>query len=174
VQVVTWWAHAVAAGHLHDAAAATDALRHYDELMETIRQGPKSYMADGLKHEHDVVQAWTLYAQGKNDAALKLLRSVADEQDKVGKGETEMPAREMVADMLLEMNRPEEALGEYEISLKTDPNRFNGLYGAARAAELAQQKQKAAGYYAQLLKNCEGSSSDRPELERARTLVAQR
>jgi hypothetical protein len=174
VQVAAWWAHAVAAGHLHDAAAATAALQHYDELLETIRKGPKSYMADGLKHERDLVQSWTFYAQGKNANALELLRSVADEQDNVGKGETELPAREMLADMLLEMDRPAEALAEYEISLKTDPNRFNGLYGAAHAAELAQQKQKAADYYAQLLKNCAGSNSDRPELEHARTLVAQK
>lgn len=174
VQVVTWWAHAVAAGHLHDASAAADSLRHYDELLDRVRKGPKSYMAEGLKHEHDLVQAWTLFAKGKNEEALKLLRSVADEQDKIGKGETEIPAREMVADMLLEMNRPAEALAEYETSLKTDPNRFNGLYGAARAAELAQQKQKAATYYAQLLKNCDGSNSDRPELQKARALIAQR
>jgi len=63
-------------------------------------------------------------------------------------------------------------LKEYEISLKTDPNRFNGLYGAAQAAEALQQKAKADGFYAQLLKNCQGVDSDRPELARARTLVA--
>jgi len=105
---------------------------------------------------------------------LKLLRAVADRQDAVGKGEVELPAREMVADMLLEMNRPEEALGEYEKALQTDPNRFNGLYGAARAAEIANKPEKASTYYAQLLKNCEGGKSDRPELERARKLVAAR
>ncbi|HYL93577.1 MAG TPA: hypothetical protein VEW69_10540, partial [Alphaproteobacteria bacterium] len=110
--------------------------------------------------------------QAKSDEALRLLRAVADKQDKVGKGETETPAREMLADMLLELKRPQEALAEYEIALKTDPNRFNGLYGAAQAAELAQQKQKATGYYAQLIKNCEGSHSDRTELVRAKTLVA--
>lgn len=174
VQVVTWWAHAIAAGHLHDAAAATDALQHYDSLVEQVRKGPKSYYVDGLKRERDLVDAWVLFAQGKSEEALKLMRSVADEQDRVGKGETALPAREMVGDMLLELNRPAEALSEYETSLKTDPNRFNGLYGAARAAELAQQKQKAATYYAQLLKNCAGSSSDRPELETARALIAQR
>ncbi len=80
----------------------------------------------------------------------------------------------MLADMLLEMNRPEQALREFEVSLKTDPNRFNGLYGAARAAELAQQKEKAAGFYEQLIKNCADSNSDRPELTKAKSLVAAR
>jgi tetratricopeptide (TPR) repeat protein len=174
VQTIVYWAHAIAAGHLHDAAAGRDALAHFDELIEATRKGPKPYVADSLKDQRKVVEAWALYAQGKNDDAQSLLHSVADQQDQEGKGETELPAREMLADMLLDMNRPAEALAQYEVSLKTDPNRFNGLYGAAHAAEMLQQKEKAAGYYAQLLKNCEGINSDRPELATARTLVAAR
>jgi len=89
-----------------------------------------------------------------------------------GKGEVELPAREMLADMLLEMGRPEEALAEYEKSMKIDPNRFNGLAGAGRAGELAHQPEKAKAYYAQLLKNCDnGAHSDRPELVHARSLT---
>jgi tetratricopeptide (TPR) repeat protein len=171
-QVVTYWAHAVAAGHLHDAAAAQDALKHYDELLESIRKTGKPYHADMLKNEHEETQAWAAYAEGKSEDAVRMIREVADTQDKVGKGETESPAREMLADMLLEMNRPKEALAEYEVALKTDPNRFNELNGAARAAEKLDQKEKASGYYAQLLKNCEGIDSDRPELAKAKTLVA--
>lgn len=173
IQGVAYWARAVAAGHLRDSAVARDALKHYEERLEALKKGPKAYAAAGLKDEHDEVKAWAAFAEGKTDEALGLLRAAADDQDKVGKGESELPAREMLADMLLEMNRPQDALKEYEVSLKTDPNRFNGLYGVAQAAEMTQQKDKAAGYYAQLLKNCRGSNSDRPELARARTLVAQ-
>ena len=73
--------------------------------------------------------------------------------------------------MLLEMGRSEEALAEYEKSMKTDPNRFNGLAGAARAAELSHQPEKAKTYYTQLLKNCDnGAGSDRVELVRARSV----
>jgi tetratricopeptide (TPR) repeat protein len=171
-QVVTYWAHAVAAGHLHDAAAGQDALKHYDELLETIRKTGKSYHADLLKNEHKETQAWAAYAEGKSEDAIRMLKEVADTQDKVGKGETESPAREMLADMLLEMNRPKEALAEYEVALKTDPNRFNELSGAAQAAEKLDQKEKAGQYYAQLVKNCQGIDSDRPELAKAKTLVA--
>jgi tetratricopeptide (TPR) repeat protein len=74
--------------------------------------------------------------------------------------------------MLLEAGKPQEALAQYEIALKTDPNRFNGLYGAAQAATELQQKDKAAAYVAQLLKNCDGIHSDRPELAQAKTLLA--
>jgi len=174
IQAVAYWARAVAAGHLHDAPAAQDALNRYEERLEAFKKTPKGYLAAGLKDEHDEVKAWTAFAAGKQENALKWMRAAADDQDQVGKGESELPAREMLADMLLELNRPQEALAEYEISLKTDPNRFNGLYGAARAAEMSQQRQKAAVFYAQLVKNCAGSNSDRPELERARTQMAAR
>jgi tetratricopeptide (TPR) repeat protein len=172
IQLRTYWAHALAAGHLHDATAAQDALKTYDALLDQVKKGTKSYLADGLKDEHAIVQAWVAYAQGKTEDALRMLRAVADREDKVGKAEVEIPAREMLADMLLDMERPKDALAEYEISLKTDPNRFNGLYGAAQAAERLQQKEKAASYYAQLLKNCEGVNSDRPELAQAKVLLA--
>jgi predicted Zn-dependent protease len=172
VQLVAYWSRAIAAGHLRDAAAAQDALKQGDELIEATRKGDKPYLAESLKDTHDVMQAWADYAAGKTAEALALLRSVADTEDKVGKGETDLPVREMLADMLLEMHKPQEALAEYETSLRTDPNRFNGLYGAAQAADMTQQKEKAAGYYAQLLKNCDGVRSDRPELSQAKTLLA--
>jgi len=172
VQALTFWAHAVAAGHLRDVAAAQSATDQFNALVEATKKSDKAHEAKYMTNNQDEARAWLAFAQGKNDEALRLLRAVADKQDKVGKGETETPAREMLADMLLEMNRPQDALAEYEVALKTDPNRFNGLYGAAQAAEKAQQKQKATDYYAQLVKNCTGSNSDRPELARAKTLVA--
>jgi len=164
-QAITYWAQAIAAGHLHDVAAARKAVDQYDAMVEATKKSDKPYYVDGMKTDTDEAHAWLAYAEGKNEDALKLLREVADKQDKLGKREVALPAREMVGDMLLEMGRPQEALVEYEKSLHTDPNRFNGLYGAARAAELTQQPQKAAAYYAQLLKNCDnGLHSDRPEL----------
>jgi hypothetical protein len=171
-QAPVYWGRAVAAGHRRDRAAAEDALKHYDELAEATRQGRKAYLADSMKRPRQEMQAWADFAAGREADALKLLKEVAREQDKVGKAETDLPAHEMLADMLLEAGKAGEALAEYEISLKTDPNRFNGLAGAAAAAEKLAQKEKAAGYYAQLLKNCSGSHSERPELRQAKLLVA--
>jgi tetratricopeptide (TPR) repeat protein len=170
-RAITYWAHAVAAGHLRDAAAANQAVEQYDAMVEETRKGEHSYFADGMKTGSDEARAWQAFAEGKNNDAIALIRPVADKQDVLGKGEVELPAREMLADMLLEMNRPQEALVEYEKGLKTDPNRFNGLYGAARAAELAKQPEKARTYYTQLIKNC-GTSTERPELSKARTELA--
>ena len=167
-----YWGRAIAAGHLHDAVAGEAALAAYDQILDATSKGSKPYIADYLKEQRKVVQAWSLYASGKTEEAAKLLAEHADRQDKIGKSETAIPSRELLADMLLDAGKPAEALAQYEIALKTDPNRFNGLYGAAQAATQAQQKEKAAAYIAQLLKNCDGIHSDRPELAQAKTLLA--
>ena len=77
----------------------------------------------------------------------------------------------MLADRLLEMDRPADALAEYEKSLRVDPNRFNGLYGAARAAELLGDAEKERSYYRQLVNNCDGAVEPRPELLHARQIL---
>jgi tetratricopeptide (TPR) repeat protein len=170
-QAIIYWARAVAAGHLRDVAAARDAVLQYDVMLDTVRKSSRPYKADYMSTNRSEAHAWLVFAEGKNDEALSLLRSVADKQDAEGKGEVELPAREMLGDMLLEMSRSREALAEYEKSLKTDPNRFNGLYGATRSAELLREPRTAAAYYAQLLKNCE-IRSQRPELSHAKELLA--
>jgi len=169
-QAVTYWASAIGAGRLRDVIAARAAVAQYEEMIQATRKEKEAYIAKYMDTGRDEARAWLAFAEGKNDEALRLLRPEADRQDPEGKGEVELPAREMLADMLLDMGHPERALAEYETSLKTDPNRFNGLYGAARAAEDAHHSENAKLYYAQLLKNCE--NRERPELARAKALVA--
>jgi tetratricopeptide (TPR) repeat protein len=127
-----------------------------------------------MESRRDEALAWQRYAEGNYTEAARLLRGVADKQDKIGKGETDLPAREMLAEVLLDAGKSSEALAEYETSLKTDPNRLNGLYGAARAAEAAGKAEKAKEYYAQIKKNCDGSESDRPEVMRAEKMLAKK
>jgi tetratricopeptide (TPR) repeat protein len=171
-QAVTYWANAVAAGHSHNVAAAREAVRQFDAMVEATKRGPQAFRAQHLEIKHDEAAAWLAFTEDRNDEALKLLRAVADRQDVEGKGEVDLPAREMLADMLMEIGRPPEALAEYERSMKIDPNRFNGLYGAARAAELAHQPEKAKTFYTQLLKQCDnGAHSFRPELAHARSIT---
>jgi hypothetical protein len=116
-------------------------------------------------------EAWVAFAEGKTDDAVKTLRTAADYEDSHRLDSFLVPAREMLAEMLLEAKRPAEALTEYKTALKNSSNRFNLLIGAARAANGAREFDEAHAYYAKLLEMC-GSSGDRPELAEARTLAA--
>jgi tetratricopeptide (TPR) repeat protein len=167
-QAITYWAQAVAAGHLSDVATAQHAVNRYDVLLQATADGPQSHRAKSMATMRDEARAWLDLIQGKGKEATELLRAVADKQDANGKGEIELPAREMLADMLMQMNRPAEAPVEFEKSMKVDPNRFNGLYGAGRAAELLGEREKERSYYGQMLKNCAGAQSNQPELAHAR------
>ena len=149
-EAITYWAQAVGAGHMHDAVAARRAVKQYNAMVEAVKKGEKAYVAQYMEPSGNEAQAWQDFAEGKNDDAIRLMRSVADKQDVKGKGEVELPAREMLADILLAANRPKEALAEYEASMKIDPNRLHALSGAAHAAELALDKAKAKEYAARL------------------------
>ena len=175
LRTITYWARTIASARMGDLEAARKNAKLFDDTEDEVRHSKYAYTLEGRKTSsaHDEVHAWLAFAEHKNDEALKLIQEVADHQDQVGKAEVDIPAREMLADMLLELKQPEKALAEYERSMKIDPNRFNGLAGAARAAEIAHQGEKANSYSSQLLKNCDGGKhSARPELRDAKGLVA--
>jgi len=118
-------------------------------------------------------KAWLAFAKGKSDEALQELRAAADRQDKNGGESVGIPAREMLGDMLLELKRPAEAIAEYRTVLKNSPNRFDGLLGAARAAQASGDSGGAQSFYAKLAEIC-GAGADRPELAEAKTYLAQK
>jgi len=167
----TYWAKTIGSARSGDLAAAKKNLAEIDAIHKDYLARKKSYSADWTGMLYQEASAWVLLGESKDEEANTALRKVADHEDAVGEEQTSMPAREMLADMLLEMKRPEQALAEYKGDLKFNPKRFNGLYGAAQAAELAGQASQATEYYAVLVKTCEGSSSVRPELARAKQAV---
>ncbi len=173
LRMITYWARTVASAHMGDAELTRRNAKQFDEAEEATRKSKYAYVLEGPNSDEGEVHAWLAFAEKNNDEALREMRRVADTQDKKGKGEVAIPAREMLGDMLLELSQPEKALAEYETAMKTDPNRFNGLAGAARAAAQAHQTEKANSYSAQLLKNCDdGKHSERPELQSAKMLLA--
>ena len=169
---VTYWARAVGAAHSGNPAEARKDIAEIQSIRKTLVKQKKTEFIYSLDSGRKEAEAWLAYAEGNHEQALKTLRTVAEKQEAEGDEPLAIPAREMVADMLLDMNQPAPALAEYENDLKFNPNRFDGLYGAAHAAELAGKNTEASTYYAQLLKICNGTASDRPELSRAKALVA--
>jgi tetratricopeptide (TPR) repeat protein len=174
-QTLTFWARAVAAGHLHQLKKARDDLVAYDGLIEKLKQGRHAYFADstGARITRGEMLAWIAFAGGNSADAVKQMQESADLQDKVGQGEVDIPAREMLADILLELKRPQEALVEYKKALTLSPNRFNGLFNAGLAAEAVGDKAQAQTYYATLLKLTDnGSQSTRSEFDHARSVAS--
>jgi tetratricopeptide (TPR) repeat protein len=171
-EYITYWAHAVGAARLGSADQARKDAEQIDAIHTKLVAAKKKGFADLVDRAHQEVLAWALVANDKHDEALAILRPLADKEDSLGEEPAGIPAREMVAEILMMAKRPEQALAAYEVDLKFNPNRFNGLYGAAQAAEAAGKQEKAAQYYGQLVKVCAGGNSERPELSRAKGLVA--
>jgi predicted Zn-dependent protease len=171
---VTYWARAIGAARAGDLTQAHKDLREFETLRQKALTEKKTELAEAMQQDYDQAEAWILHAEGEDDKAATMLRTLADKNDKIGHEPEEIPAREMLADLLLEAKHPQQALVEYQTDLKLNPNRFNGLYGAARAAEETGKQSEANAYYAMLLKNCDGGSSTRPELGHARELLAKK
>ena len=172
---LAYWLRVQGDAHLKEPEKARADLAKYDALIAEVRGSKDAYEIEGTgtKIERNEMVAWVAYAEGKQDEALTAMRAAADLQDQVGQGEVDIPAREMLADMLLDFGKPKEALAEYEVALKLSPNRLNGLFNAGRAAEAASEREKAEFYYAALLKSTDGGAgSARPEFAHAKGYVA--
>ncbi len=167
-----YFARAIGAARGGKVEAAHADVAEIEKIRLSLFADKKQEAADGVERMGKEAGAWVALAEGKGDDGVKTLRAVSDEEDAEGAEQAGIPAREMLADLLLQMNRPEEALAEYQASLKSNPGRFDGLAGAAQAAEKLGRQQEADGFYGQLLKACAGSSSERVELKRARLMVA--
>src|ERR1700736_5624145 len=163
-KAITYWARAIGAARSGNMAEARKDIAELESLRQEMLKNKKTSWAQVVEDAQKEAGAWEAHAEGKDEEAVKTLRTIAAEEESTGDEPEDIPAREMLADLLLETKHPDLALAEYETALKFNPNRFNGLYGAASAAEMAGKNDKASAYYAQLVKVCDGSNSERPEL----------
>jgi tetratricopeptide (TPR) repeat protein len=164
---------AVHIGHIDSAMAE---LKNLDNMYDTLIVQKDLYKANQVHIQIKTAEAWIAFKKGNNTEALKLMTLAADMEDKTEKspvtpGEV-IPAGELLGDMLLQLNKYNEALGAYEADLKKHPNRFNGLYGAGLAAEKSNNFEKANRYYQQLAAIANSKNSNRPELETAKLFLA--
>lgn len=175
-QDTTFWARAIGAARSGDVAGAESAVKELTQLVaDRETRSRKSGYAVSNEKASDLreAEAWLAFANGKSDEALQELRAAADHQDKNGGESVGIPAREMLADMLLELQRPAAAFAEYKTVLKNSPKRFDGLLGAARSAQAIGDMPGAQSFYAQLASIC-SPDADRPELAEAKTYLAQK
>ena len=173
--LVTYWARVVADGHLRLAQQAHADFQRHEALIEQMKRGKNAYTAQstGAQIAHDELVAWVAFADGDQAEALEHMRLASDLQDKVGQGEVDIPAREMLADMLLDLHHAAAALIEYGRALELSPNRFNGLFNAGRAAEEAGDRAKAKSYYSALLESTDnGAHSARREFDHVKAFFS--
>jgi tetratricopeptide (TPR) repeat protein len=150
-------------------------LKILNAIHDTLLKQKDPYKANQVQIQIKASEAWILFKEGKDNEALKLMNAAADMEDRTQKhpvtpGEV-IPARELLGDMLLEMQLPGPALQAFEADLKKHPHRFNGLYGAGLACEKLRNMAKAKTYYQQLLRISGSTDSDRPELERIKMFL---
>ena len=168
------WVHAIAAGRLRNPAAAEAAQADAANIFAQRRKvNPSAYGLTVMKIPEGTISAWASFANHKDADALREIAATADLQDRFGQNEVDIRVREMYGDMLLMDSRPADALVQYRTSLANSPNRFNGLFHAAQAAEQTGDAAAALGFYGQLLTvTHNGTHSNRPELAHARQYLA--
>ncbi len=150
-EAVIYFARAMGAARNGDVRRARQDVARLEELRQQLLGQQNSYWADQVEIQRLAAEGWIARAEKRNDEAVALLRSAADLEDATEKHPVTpgavLPAREMLADLLLELYRPAEALAAYERAIKDSPNRLNGISGAARAAQLSGDRQKAREYF---------------------------
>jgi tetratricopeptide (TPR) repeat protein len=167
-KAVTHFARVLGCVNTGNLLAAQKELDELQQIYKRLSEQKDIFKANKVLVQIKTSEAWILFKQGKNSEAIQVMQTAADLEDKTGKhpvtpGDV-LPAREVLGDMLLQMNKPSEALNAYKSNLKTTPNRFNGVYGACIAAEKLGNKAESKLFYQQLIKITQSSNSNRPEL----------
>jgi tetratricopeptide (TPR) repeat protein len=172
------FARAVGFARSGDVASARTEVARIEKLRDSLIQAKNVYWADQVEISRRAAAAWLARAEKKDAEALELMRSAAELEESTDKHPVTpgpvLPAREQLADLLLELGKPAEALAEYRADLAASPNRLNGLYGAARAARLSGDAEVARGYYEKLVALVGKGDGAREMVAEAREFLAGR
>ena len=173
---MTYFARAMGAARSGDVAGARKQIEHLRALRDALKQAQEHYWTEQVEIQRLAAEAWTVHAAGKNSEALKLMHAAADLEDAsekhVAMENRLWPMRELLGELLLALKQPAQALGAFEQSFKSAPNRFRGFYGAAKAAERLGDRAQARQYYEKLVALSSHADSNRPALTEARTFIA--
>jgi tetratricopeptide (TPR) repeat protein len=172
-EAMTSFARALGASRTGDTAGAEVELAKLQSFEDKLAQAKDAYWANQVKVQRLGAAAVVARVQGKDREAVELARAAADLDASMDKHPATpgalLPARELLADLLLELNDPSSALKEYEQSLATNPSRFRSVLGKARAAKLTGDDAKAKAAYQQLLALCSKADTQRLELAEAKS-----
>jgi hypothetical protein len=169
---MTWFAVGLGAARLGHAVSANETATALQQIQERLLRADEPYWARQVEIQELEVAAWAALAAGKKQVALRQMKSATELEDGTEKSAVTpgplAPARELLGEMLLELNQPMQALEQFEATLKKEPRRFRSLYGAAHAAQLSGSRHTSRKYFRELLKVC--AHADKParsELEEA-------
>jgi tetratricopeptide (TPR) repeat protein len=170
----TEFARAVGAARSGDADGARRALARLTEVQQVTRASQKGFdWATQIEIQRLAASGWVAHAEGKKEEAVRLLRAAADLEDKTDKHPVTpgalLPAREQLADLLMELGDASAAFAEYESALRLQPGRYNSLLGAALAAEGLGNRQRAKELRTELAAQCE---PERARMARAESAAA--
>lgn len=161
---------------LGDRAGARQEIDAMQRLRASMEKSGDAYWAARTTEQILAVSAWMSLADGAVDRAIAEARQAAEGEEAsikhVAMENRLYPLRELLGDLLLEAHRPQQAYAEYVAALEQYPNRFRGLYGAARAAEAAGDSANAAAYYRRLIELASHADAVRPEVRHAQDYLA--
>jgi tetratricopeptide (TPR) repeat protein len=171
---MTWFARGFGAARLGQVAPANDSTIALRQIRERLLKANEDYWARQVEIQEGAVGAWAALAAGNKEEALRQMKVAAELEDGTEKSAVTpgplTPARELLGEMLLQMNQPTQALEQFEATLKKEPGRFHALYGAAYAAQLSGNRNASQKYFLELLTVC--SHADKPG--RSELIEAQR
>ena len=170
---VTHFARALGAARSGQIDAARVEVERLAALRDVLKKANDAYWTEQVDIQRLGAAAWVALAAGQPAEALAMMQEAATREDATEKAAVTpgpiKPARELLGEMLLQMNRPAEALVAFEATLKKEPHRFRAEYGAARAAAAAGNRASASAHYAALLQlTRSGDQPGRSELAEAR------
>jgi len=174
-KAILHFGRALGAAHTQDyikAEKEIGILKHLKKILANNNDPTTSNQINQIMIQVKSAEAWLSFSKGNQKEGLALMKEAALLESRTSKhpvtpGDV-IPADELLGDMLLKMNKSEEALKVYEKNLKAHPNRFNGVYGAALAAKNIGNKKEAKKHFKNLLKITASIESDRPETLEAR------
>jgi len=174
-EALIYFAQGLGAAKTSQFAMANTALKHLNQRHQQLVKANKPYWATLVDAQRKTVQAWIWLQQNKKKQAVRMMRKAADIEDSVDKHPVTpsavLPARELLGDMLIQLNRPAEALKAYQAALKISPNRLHSLYGVAYSAELLGKRAIAADYYQKVITLTKRADTKRPERKHAKQFL---